>query len=71
MAKGEKKNKDKTNKKGITKNTRMLVIVIAAVVLLVGGLMAMIFLMPTCSDPNSVNPVEATSPTDANGRECG
>lgn len=69
MAKGEKKNKDKTNKKGITKNTRMLVIVIAAVVLLVGGLMAMIFLMPTCSDPNSVNPVEATYPTDANGRE--
>ncbi|MCQ4021446.1 MULTISPECIES: DUF4340 domain-containing protein [unclassified Ruminococcus] len=67
MAKGEKKNKN--NKKGISKNTKMLIAVIAAVVLLVGGLMAVLFLMPTCSDPNAQNPVEATYPTDANGRE--
>lgn len=69
MAKGEKKNKAKDNKKGVTKNTKMLIALIAAVVLLVGGMMAMIFLMPTCSDPNTVSPVVETYPTDANGRE--
>lgn len=67
MAKGEKNKKNK-NKKGISKNTRVMIIAVAAVVLLVGGLLAMVFLMPNCSS-DELAPVEATYPTDANGRE--
>ncbi|MGN1112953.1 MAG: DUF4340 domain-containing protein [Acutalibacteraceae bacterium] len=67
MAKGEKNKKNK-NKNGISKNTRVMIIAASAVVLLVGGLLAMVFLMPNCSS-DELAPVEATYPTDANGRE--
>lgn len=69
MAKSGKKQKDKKEKKGVSKNTKTLIAVIAAVILLVGGLLAMIFFMPTCSDPNAEIPVQTTYPTDENGRE--
>lgn len=69
MAKDAKKQKDKKEKKGISNNTKTLIAVIAAVILLVGGLLAMIFFMPNCGDPNAEYPVETTYPTDADGRE--
>lgn len=66
MAKGEKKKMKKT---GISKNTITMIAVIATVVILVGGLLAVIFFMPTCADPNEETVTAATYPTDANGNE--
>lgn len=67
-AKAKDKKTQKT-KKAISKNTKILILAIAAVVVLVGGLFAMLFFMPTCSDPNLISAVDATYPTDENGRE--
>ncbi len=63
MAKSEK------NKKKMSKNTKTLIAVIAAVVILVGAMLAVVFLMPTCQGGDENEMTEATYPTDDSGKQ--
>lgn len=45
-----------------------MIAVIAAVVILVGGLLAVVFYMPACNDESEEGVVETTYPTDSDGK---
>ncbi len=67
MANSDKK---QGGKKGLKKNTKMLIAVAAAAVVLVGALLAVLFLVPNCGESGDGSSVsEKVYPTDANGRQ--
>ncbi len=63
------KDKSKDKKRKLSKSTKTMIAVIAAVVILVGGLLAVVFYMPACNDESEEGVVETTYPTDSDGKE--